>query len=157
MACDLCGAEGQMYKAEIEGTVMTVCEACSKFGKVTHRYKTHQEIKKEIKQKKIEAIRPKVIEKETIFIITEDYAQKVKQAREKMGLKQKEVAQRIGEKESLIHNIESGKFEPSIKTARKLEKFFKITLVEEHEEERTGKYSSGGEGMTLGDMIKIKK
>ena len=76
-----------------------------------------------------------------------------------MGLKQEDLAKEIAEKESVIHWLETGRHEPSLELARKLEKFLGIRLIDEAEEgtgggiisaESKGKY-------TLGDFIKIKK
>jgi len=146
-----------MFRAEIEGTEMVVCEACSKFGKVKTRFKTRPELK--VERKRVQVVEQRKIEskKEILFLIVDDYASRVKNARERMKLKQEDVAKKTALKESLIHNIESGKFEPSMKTARILEKFFKINLIEQHEEEHEGFSGSGNEGLTLGDMIKIRK
>ena len=78
-------------------------------------------------------------------------------ARERSGLKQEELAKKLNEKESIISSIESGKFKPSINLAHKLEKFFNINLIEELGGEEFELSSSEGSGMTIGDMIKIKK
>ncbi len=53
--------------------------------------------------------------------------------------------------------MESGKFEPSIKLARKIEKFLNIKLIEQHEEQHAGIKGESGEGFTIGDFIKVKK
>ncbi len=152
----MCGTEGQMFKVLVEGTEMSVCGNCSKFGKVKTRIKTKEDLKRDFKRKQSQEEVSVIKKPETIFIIVDDYAARVKKAREKMNLKQEEVAKRIAEKESLLHNIESGNFEPSQKTARKLESFFNIKLVEQHKEEHKGYSRKTNGSMTLGDMIKFK-
>ena len=60
---------------------------------------------------------------------------------------------------TVINNIETGKFEPPIKLAEKLEKFLGIKLVNEVTLEGYKSASpspASSEGMTLGDMIKVK-
>ena len=47
-----------------------------------------------------------------------------------MGLKQFELAQKISEKESIIHKIESDSEDPSIQVIKKLERLFKVKLIE---------------------------
>jgi putative transcription factor len=149
MACEMCGKEGDMFKTEVEGSVMTVCQTCAKFGKIIARPKPVYIQKKQFKpQKKTEP--------ETIFLIVNDYSEKLKNAREKLNLKQEDVAKQIAEKESLINSVESGKHEPNINLARKLENFFKIKLVEQHKEESTETKRQKSEGFTIGDFIKKK-
>ncbi len=63
---------------------------------------------------------------------------------------------KINEKESLIHQIETGRFEPNIALTRKLEKFLKIKLIEEHEEIHKGKTKIKTDKFTIGDFIKVK-
>ena len=158
MGCDMCGADGQMFKVNIEGTEMVVCSNCSKYGNVKTRVKSREELKIDDRRKKTrEQIRISNKKPEIISIISSDYAEKVKRARERLKLKQEEVAKKIAEKESLLHNIESGNFEPSMKTAKKLENFFNIKLIERHEEKHEERTSTSNGPMTLGDMIKIKK
>lgn len=156
MICDLCGKSGKMYKAEIEGSRMVVCESCAKYGKVLH------EIKPQEAQKKKESSTAREVSKapETIQMIVKDYSLKIKNAREKKGIKQEDFAKIINEKESLLHQLESGKMEPSIVLAEKLQKALGIKLIEEitlePDEKKDGLKPHSGP-MTLGDLINIKK
>lgn len=145
-----------MYKVEIEKSRMVVCESCAKYGKVLHEIKV-QEIskKKEIAPSKEAPKAP-----ETIQIIVKDYSSKIKNARERKGIKQEDFAKVINEKESLIHHLESGKMEPNMVLAQKLEKVLGIKLIEEvvleKEEKKEGLKPHNGP-MTLGDLINLKK
>ncbi len=139
-----------MFKAEIEGVVLTVCTKCKQFGKVVGRVREPRPPpKKQVKEKPQE---PEVIE-----IVVSDYANLIKQKREKLNLKQEDLAKNIAEKESLIQKVESGHFTPSINLAHKLEHFLKIKLVENYKEESLKEERKAkGEGFTLGDFIKKK-
>ena len=75
--------------------------------------------------------------RELIQMVVSDYAQKIRKAREKMGLTQEEFAKKLAEKWSIMQKIESGQFKPSIEMARKLERILNIELIEQ--------YSEGGE------------
>ncbi len=77
----------------------------------------------------------------------------------KRNLNEKQLSSfQLNEKESVIHKIESGSFRPSIKLAEKFERFFRINLIEEHEEIHTQKKdTTTSEGFTLGDMMKKRK
>lgn len=150
MQCDLCGREPASVVADIEGSQLNVCSNCSSFGKVIKA--VAQPRKEEQKRREIILV-PK---KEILQVIVSDYGQRIRQARESLNLTQEDFAKRINEKESLVHNMESGKFEPSMDLARKLEKFLKIPLVEAHEEQHEKISASGGEALTIGDLLRIK-
>lgn len=143
----MCGKVGEVLRTLIEGVEMNVCRNCSKHGKVLKKVMVHGILPKKNK--------PVKVVEEKVDVIVDDYADRIKKKREELGLKQEELAKKISEKESLLHKIESGKFEPSMGFAKKLERFLKITLIEEEKMEK--EVSSGtnkSEGFTIGDMIK---
>ncbi|MFH1641810.1 MAG: multiprotein bridging factor aMBF1 [Nanoarchaeota archaeon] len=153
MICDMCGSEGQMYQTEIEETVLTVCNNCSKYGKVINQIR-ESVIQQKHKTFDIPKQTPK---KELMFIVVSDASQKVKLKRESLSIKQEDFAKTINEKVSVIHHIETGKLTPSIALARKLEKALGIILVEQHEETPGSYASPKTDEFTIGDFIKIKK
>lgn len=157
MGCDLCGKEGQLYDVKIEGTSMTVCDGCKGYGEVVRRVPTATDIKKKSKRQKREEDRqPHSTSKdEVLLLVKKSFSQLIREAREKRGLKQEELAQRLGMKESQLHKYESGGKRPDLETARMLERALGITLIEEHIEEHGRQTSSGHAGaMTIADMIK---
>jgi len=147
----MCGRDTILFKAVIEGTELKVCRECGRFGKI--KGSIREEPKEKKKKKEIEEEE----QPEIVQVIAPDYAQKVKSARESLGLKQEELARKLNEKESIIHKVETGHYEPNINLARKIEKFLRIKLVEEEkvEKEKGGKKSSS-EALTIGDIIKLK-
>jgi len=149
MKCDMCGSEGKLYQAVIEDAVLNVCHECSKFGKVIGVVKQNEVDNEAVKVGK----EPKI---EIMDMVVQDYAEKIRKKRESLGLKQEEFAKKISEKESLIQKIESGHFEPSIGLAKKIGKFLKVKLVEEHEEKHEKQAHSKTDSFTIGDFIKIK-
>ncbi len=153
MQCDLCGAKTEnLFRAIVEGTELNICKDCAKYGKIIEKKPV-----KVIEEKKEYVRKPAEPEKEIIQVIVPDFAQRIRNKRESFKLKQKEFAKKISEKESLIHNLETGSFKPSISLARKLEKFLKIKLIEEYEEEHEQSSETKPEGFTIGDLIKVKK
>ena len=153
--CDLCGkVDEQLNRALIEGVELTVCSACSKFGKIlapVKRYSSKEQ------HKMMQRAQPQAPKEEKIDLIVENYSELIRKKRESMNLSQKDFASKLNEKESTIHKIETGTFEPSLAFAKKLEKFLGIKLVEEHQEKHE-KFKRGREqGYTLGDFIKLKK
>lgn len=153
MNCEMCGKETEPYTAIIEGVVMKVCARCASHGKTVRNPQPEPKKIKFINKIKQEQKEPEV---ELIEAVVEDYAKKIRDARNKTGLTQKEFAKKINEKESLLHKMETGSFKPSIPKAKKLEKILQIKLVEQREEEKIKipktKNTSGA--LTIGDLIK---
>ncbi|MBI2548388.1 TIGR00270 family protein [Candidatus Woesearchaeota archaeon] len=147
--CEMCGTHGDLFLTMIEGTELNLCASCSKFGKIIKRANA-QPLQLKTKTKTLHQ------EEELVESIVEDYSERIKNAREKLGLKQKELAMKISEKESLIHKIESHHIEPSIVLARKLEKFLQVTLVEEVKETKENIAKRKTDTLTLGDLVTLK-
>jgi putative transcription factor len=147
MHCELCGKDTELFTAMVEGAQMKVCANCGKFGKVLRR-----EIAP-ARAKQAPALRePEIIER-----LVSDYGQRIRAAREKQGLTQEEFARKIMQKESLLHKMETGTFEPQIELARKLERVLGITLVEVRQDMPIAVAKTGhAEGMTIGDILKAK-
>jgi len=145
--CELCGKNSKLTDAIIEGAMLSVCSNCVRFGKV-------------VLVQKIEPARkvPRKIElEEESEIITENYSQLIKKARESMEIRQKELAKKISEKESVIHKLESGSMKPTISLARKLEKFLSIKLIEIYKAQEKKQLDLSNPGLTIGDLLKLKK
>ncbi len=150
MNCDMCGKKGELYAVLVEGTELNLCSNCSKFGNVLKKIIKEEPRKK--KRKTTEKPEEPVISQ----LIVGDYAEKIRKSREKLGLNQKDFAKKISEKESLLSAFETGKIEPSLKAAQKLEKLLKIKLIEEVEEKKEKISQTKSEEFTIGDFIKIK-
>jgi len=153
MDCEMCGSKPAAFKADVEGGELNVCSGCSRFGRIIGRIMPEVKVKKKAKQQDKTVQAP---QRELIQVIAEDYAKKIRNAREKLGMKHDDFAKFVSEKGSVIHKIETGAFEPSLKLARKLEKMLKIKLIEEHEEVPTTSKKAKGDVFTLGDVIKVK-
>ena len=80
----------------------------------------------------------------------------IRTARERSGMSQLEVARRINERASVIAKLETGKMMPTIELARKLERLFKLTLLEEAEIPDVPLKSSD-QATTLGDVVEIRR
>ena len=145
----MCGKDARLFLTIIENVEMKVCSECARFGKVLK-----QEAEPLPEKKKQKILKKIGANEEIVEIIVPDYSKKIRRAREKLGLDQKEFAKRVALKESVIHKIETGHHKPSIETARKLEKVLNIVLVVEYEEEKK-EYKPGEiKTFTIGDLIK---
>jgi uncharacterized protein (TIGR00270 family) len=146
----MCGAEDELFLANIEDAEMTVCRGCGQYGEIISRVREEEPESSPTREVKEEESEPEVI-----TTIVSDYAERIKQKREKMHLKQEQLAKHVGEKVSVISHLERGKREPSIALAEKIESFLNISLVEEYEEQVETRQSGSSEGLTIGDMIQI--
>lgn len=147
----MCGSEGKLFEAYIEGAELNVCENCSKLGKIRGVVQDKESIEEISKITKLNPSQP-----ETVRIISEDYSQKVKDKRENLKLTQKEFANKLNEKVSIIQKIESGNFEPTTDLLKKIQRFLNINLIEEYEEKHEKQSKSKTGSFTIGDFIKIK-
>ncbi len=151
MVCEVCGKEGTLYNVEMEGTKLVTCEACSTYGK-----KINKVVQREQQTKKKEPQKVREEKEEPIIIVVDDYNVLIKNKRERLGLKQEELAKSINEKESLIQQIETKKIEPNVKVAEKLEKKLGLKLLETYKAPVLSKENKKTDNLTLGDMIQIK-
>ena len=86
--------------------------------------------------------------------VATDYDERIRNARERAGLSQEELAKQLNEKASVIRKLEHGDILPSDDVQRKLERALDISLVE-GEEADDSEWSSDSPGsMTLGDVVK---
>lgn len=119
MSCEVCGRplSGKNY-VNISGALMLVCDFCAKYGKPA-----------QIQAKKKTIARREALDLSAYGLAKNFYA-RIREAREKLGLSQKELSEMVGEKLSVIKRIESGKLTPPEYLARKLERALKIKLIE---------------------------
>jgi len=91
--------------------------------------------------------------------VIEDYAAKIRGAREKLGLSHEDLGKKINEKASLLRHIETGKVAPNNHLAGKLEHVLKIKLMVPIADEKvtTIPAKAATEGLTLGDLIEMDK
>ena len=122
--CDMCGKQDIVpKKVMVEGTAMTVCANCARYGsELVDQSKRDNNFSR----KKRSYSNPD----ENLFVV-DNYTTLIKQAREKRKQTQAELAKELREKESLLHSIESGHKRPSIPLARKIQKMLRIRLLEE--------------------------
>ncbi|AOL16143.1 TIGR00270 family protein [Sulfolobus sp. A20] len=153
--CELCGSRisGKGITVLYEGSVITICNSC--YNKV----KKHATIINEEKKKAQNTRKSLKIKTELENIeleIVNDYYKLIKSSREKLGMTQQQLAQKLKVSENIIKRFESGKLKPTISQARQLEKILGIKLVVPVEGEGSEKSSENFE-LTLGDVVNIKE
>ncbi|HID27619.1 MAG: multiprotein bridging factor aMBF1 [Methanosarcinales archaeon] len=132
MQCELCGKEikGKAHYVKIEGSELNVCDRCVQYGQeidkwapVSRKVTPTKRMIKTRKQKR------DIFDKITDEIVS-DYNIIIREAREKHGLTQDELALKIKEKASLIKKIERCEIIPEDRVIKKLERALDIKLTE---------------------------
>ena len=121
MGCDMCGKESELFRVSIENSRMNVCKDCSAYGEILEKVDVNREYVKPAR-----FVRPE----EPVEFVVGDYSEKIRKARERMGLSHKDFAQRLREKESVIHKIECGGIVPELIMAKKIERICGIKLLD---------------------------
>ena len=163
--CPICGGKiwGKGQKVLIEGAKITVCQSCAQFGKKIatktkksqiERFSTN---KQKVKKSKQSFKSSSTLEPSIEFV--SDYSKRIRNARTKKNLTQEQFSQKLNEKPSLIRRIESGKVEPSLKLAKKIEEMYSIKILKEPDDIKvnTKKYMKKSSTTSMGDIAFIKK
>ncbi len=159
MICEMCGRDvPRLKKVVIEGVIMNVCNECARFGKEIKGKKLPKDVKylpPEVVRERLERRkrRPRKDALDEEEVLVEDYAERIRKARERMGLTQEQLAKKILEKRTVISKIERGEMHPDEKLIKKLEKTLNIKL-KERVSYVYSKDDKKTRALTLGDLIK---
>jgi putative transcription factor len=160
--CEICGREcNSTREIALEGAHLYACSRCAELGKpVQHTKKPSFDSTTSPKRRPIyidrEIRRGPPRPKQRELVPVEDFSKLIRKAREQRGMAQKDVARELNERTSVITKVESGKMAPTINLARKLERLFKLTLLEEAESVDLSPVPSQSSA-TLGDVVQIKR
>ena len=165
MRCEVCGRKihSDPVRASIEGAKLTVCVECSKHGKVIYEDVPTQQSSpsptKSYAHIPVIMRKPPVAQVQISQEVVEDYASKIRVAREKLGLSHEDLGKKINEKASLLRHVETGKMAPNNQLANKLEHVLKIKLMVQIENKKAAAATptKPSEGLTLGDLIDMSK
>lgn len=167
MRCEVCGRKifGKPYKVIIEEAKLTVCNECSKHGKIYYeeeKPKAAPQLKPKatLPSSRIQAKMPQEPTVDTNIELAENFDAKIRQAREKLGLSHEDLGKKLNAKVSLLRKIETGKIKPDNKLVTKLEHILKIKLLVPAREEKipqTKSTKTMSRELTLGDLIQLDK
>jgi len=163
MMCEVCGRELPRTKTvTIEGTVLNACPDCARFG--TEAGPVASPARKPgvppAVSERLEA-RARRMKERDVFAqsgeedLTEDYARRIRAAREARGWKQTDLGARINERVTVIAKLESGTMVPNDNLIRRLERALEIKLKEKAPAPVVRK-ATAREGVTLGDLFDLK-
>lgn len=163
MICELCGKEVQETRSTwIEGAQMKVCKECQRFGdkaKVGPKPSPTKVVIASRLEQRERRMRPKDIYKEEeVYELVDDYAARIRNARNARGWKTDQLAAKINEKASTLSKVESGNLKPDDALVAKLEKELNIVLIEKvpmiKPEAKSPAY---GGGLTIEHILKQAK
>jgi putative transcription factor len=162
MICEMCGKNVTfLRKVTIEGVSLEVCTECARFGVEAKKEAPKETGPKPIIAQRLE-VREKrgrphdVLEKMEKDDIVEDYGARIRVARERAGMTQKELAMKINERVTILSKIEANQMRPDEKIISKLQKELGIVLKEKVPDVVASK-ESARQPLTLADMIRMKK
>jgi putative transcription factor len=184
LRCEICGREVSEKGAmiEVDGAKLLVCAQCRKFGEESKQRfgqdrktpsfapsawtgqprvspsQTPARIPRKITKK---APEPKVMREKrkkaeaSEYELVDDYPQRIKRAREDLGFTQSELANKVGEKLSIIQKLETGKMRPSDVLIDKLDRLLRITLRAPVEDDLIPHdFEKASVELTIGDIAK---
>lgn len=147
MDCEICGRREAVCFAYLEGAKMNCCAQCARGGKVLYNLDSESGATRPLE-------RPRSRTEEDIV---EGYGGLIRSARTSAGLSIEQLGMKIAEKANYLNHIERGEMLPSLAVARKLEKFFKIRLVEAETVQHGGGPGYAKKELTLLDIAEIEK
>lgn len=162
MLCELCGAEVPRTRdVAIEGTVLSVCGNCAKFGDAVMASSVRRTTMPPLISERLDARKRRLTPRDVYAEagpeeLTEDFAERIRRARESRGWRQADLGAKINEKASVIAKLESGTMTPNDALVRKLEKELGIKL-KERLQPVAGKAQAASQAMTLGDFINMQE
>lgn len=160
----MCGKElPSLRRATVEGTTMSVCGGCVKFGveqagvqqEVTGRSRVTQAVEKRAVRSRSRDIYDSMQEE-----LVEDYGERVRAARQRKGMTLEQLGDKLKERVSELTKVEAGTYHPTDTLVNKLERELGIKLKEKPEVpsgiggKPVGGSPGGDKALTLGDLIK---
>lgn len=141
---------------------MTVCTDCSKHGKLVWEEEPKPKAVTTAKGPRtplqVQIQKPAGPTVDTSLELVHDFHNRIREAREKLGLSHEDLGKKINEKVSLLRKIETGKMTPDNNLAVRLEHALKIKLIVPTAEEKVPEAKipkTPNRELTLGDLIRI--
>ncbi len=123
MYCELCGKSAPERKmVVVDGTVFSVCTACSKHGKP---YLPAQVAKKKKVQPAPAQAKIGIADD---LVLDPEFPRIIREARMKKGLTHEQLGMQMSEKANLLRRFETGALKPDELFAKKLERYLGIKL-----------------------------
>ena len=157
--CDVCGETilRNPVKVIIEGARVVVCHRCARLGKpYVEPPPRRMGQRPPIGRYSSRSARPAAPQALDEFEVVGGFGAKIRDARERMGLTQQDLATRVKERLSIIQKVESEKIVPDMKLSRELEHFLRIALLAPRAEIPTSTEMTTTPSLTLGDIARVR-
>jgi putative transcription factor len=163
MQCEICGAEirGKSFRIIVDRAELDVCDKCKGFGKeVSPRGPAG--VRTSVPGSGAAVSFPARRRGRDVFDqikdeLVDDYADRVRRARESKHMTDEQLANKTQSKVNIIRKVERGELIPEDALVRKIEYVLEIKLTEGvAEPDRDGRKGES-RAMTLGDLIKVKR
>lgn len=146
MRCEVCGRSTpreRLTRVVIEGAELSVCGECARLGA------------RKIVARALPKRRRKMVVSEEMELVS-DFAERIRGAREKLGLSIADLAMKIGEKASVVKRLEQGKISPDSELSAKLEHSLGLKLYMPKAEPPVKTISRKRE-FSIGDLADVRK
>jgi len=176
--CEMCGTEtSSPNRIKVEGAELDVCDNCTEFGtkvetsdssgSTSTKYSTSSSSGSSSSSSSSTSTGTSTSSSggggrrqdmfDDIDELAQDFDERIRQAREKAGLSQEDLAKDLNEKASLIQKLEQGKMLPTDEMQEKLERSLDIDLTAGGSTDETEWESDSDAGeYTLGDVVERK-
>lgn len=128
--CEICGKRmskpGRVHM--VDGAKVILCESC--YTRVTYSNRRLGKPRTHIPPPRKPGQRAGILPFSESVELVEGYGNRVRAAREKLGLSQQELAKKLNERVTLIKKIEQETFHPPDEMGRKIESFLRIKIFE---------------------------
>jgi len=177
--CEICGGTfvGKPVIVDLDGYKAMVCPSCAR--KIM-RKREKKELRVQLKDTRAEApLRREAPRKQPKGVpvpgqkqrkrmnveeieYVEGYGNRIREARESLGLTIEQVAAALNIKASLLRNIEAEKVIPPYEVARSIEKLLEITIIQRNPERSSSALPETApppslRSVTLGEIVEVKK
>ncbi|MEM1650615.1 MAG: multiprotein bridging factor aMBF1 [Sulfolobales archaeon] len=150
----------EMKVIYVENVKLSVCQSCySRLARGDVAREIEEATKAQTRRPRVSSDKKPEERVLDEYEVVPDYADRVRQAREKLGLTQKALADMVKESENTIKRIESGRLVPTIALARKLESVLSVKLLEPVVDSAQAQLPNPAKmkELTLGDVVSLKK
>ncbi len=163
MFCEICGSEiaGKPGRALVEGATLVVCSDCAGLGTSLPGFPERPRARSPMMPRVVPSSTnrdrlPRTIDESELL---DGFPRIIKQAREKLGMSQQQLAFKAKETVTMIQKIELGKMQPPMRLAVELEHILRVKLVAPKEEVEIPTppiKQTGDDGPTLGDVAIVR-
>lgn len=184
--CEICGAPiefGKGRKVYVDGAELNICPVCAtKLSTRTVKQEVQQQILRSSsrllqsvgrgattssstksgftkKEDVVQVSKPTKVTRGVVeekLELVEDFAERIRRAREALGWDQRTLALKLKVSENVVKRIENGKLRPPIDLARKIEEVLNVKILVPAVEDLIGNKGKVEKYVTFGEIVSIR-